>query len=508
MGAGKHTVSIAGNGKTFSSELTVKSIVVIADPANYISTYITELNQDAADDFTELDRRVTEGTMRKSAADSIKKFTQDSHAGIQDMFNQLSEEDKKIYVQMIAANKFWLDEYLETVKNYPLGARSSGSDCEQLHKQAEYANNDGEYDKANDYMRQYNDCVYQNSVARQNSSNRFMKRLETAKQEADQETSKKAFVKTFLKSAAKGLIEEAFGIQDLSDVFGLKSFEDAKQKAGTLVFEDGKEYSLSAGVMTVNLNRQDQDAFPEFKDFISGVDSYNETLQEFTEFLPYVPTKEVPAPVSEKRYYADYTIDQISDSRISIQTLPGGRGKKVKVTCTGTVDGPVNFTMRMKMTSPHGNVEKTFECEYQPDIASILEGGSAWKITYLNVDGADQFKKIATGNKICDNQTYYDSTQMVSGNMSFTRTGTGSMVLYYNEYRNTFSESGGNCTHTGGGWSMNPETTPINWTLDKTTMMMKIPELVDDGVDEYKVTLANGVLTLKSIYIEIRMTPK
>jgi hypothetical protein len=55
---------------------------------------------------------------------------------------------------------------------------------------------------------------------------------------------------------------------------------------------------------------------------------------------------------------------------------------------------------------------------------------------------------------------------------------------------------------------MNPETTPINWTLDKTTMMMKIPELVDDGVDEYKLTLSNGVLTLKSIYIEIRMTPK
>ncbi|MGZ5304725.1 MAG: hypothetical protein ACXWDO_11470, partial [Bacteroidia bacterium] len=60
-----------------------------------------------------------------------------------------------------------------------------------------------------------------------------------------------------------------------------------------------------------------------------------------------------------------FTIDQISNSKITVELIEKPEGKKVKFTANGITESKVPFTFRIKFNSSFGSVEKTIEAELE-----------------------------------------------------------------------------------------------------------------------------------------------
>ncbi|HYG15633.1 MAG TPA: hypothetical protein VEC12_07750, partial [Bacteroidia bacterium] len=290
-----------------------------------------------------------------------------------------------------------------------------------------------------------------------------------------------------------------------SDPFGLESLEDVSQKAAT-IFTDGVASDLAAGVNLVNLGAGQAGFSDEFALMLNAIEDYNQTMDNMGQFLPYAPEITVPSPQTRKVLVAGYTIDQISNSKIKVEYIDTDKGRQVKFTSEGISDPATPFTFRITVTGKFGTVSKVIDAELHLPLDKVLVGGSPWKITYLNVDGEDQFKLHKRGNHFCNGTEYFDEYKMNSGTMSFSTSNGGSMALNGELHTHKMTGAGtSNCTYLGTEILPENNSQGITWTWDAAKSMIKIPQLVNDDVDEYVVSYQNNTITLKSIYVEIRL---
>ena len=286
MNQGKYPINIqAAGGRVGEAEISVKPLLVTTTPEVYIADYKQELEQNNELSFQDLENRVADSSISKSLADSIKSFINKSYSDLANELALLSPEQKFIYVQTVEANKHWIDEYNKAVDAFPLVGKDHDKftwECFEHKKMAKNAEYFGMEREAEEEWLKYNQCRTKYAAYRQSETNAYAKRVQTAYEQAKKEAASnsnwlfagRAFVKTFISSAAKGLIEEKYG----SDVFDEPStpvnLDDVQKKKGSLAFEPDKEYDLGALLTVVNVNRDDI-GLPGFKEIINGIDEYN-----------------------------------------------------------------------------------------------------------------------------------------------------------------------------------------------------------------------------------------
>lgn len=511
MAPASYKITMKSPQGDLTADITVKALAQIADANVYIATLqddFSDKRDEAADKYAD---QVKAGTLKQSTADSLINFIDEAAKKSKDLVTTLSDEEKKVYAYLMQSNKAWLDEYLAVMSENPMMSKTQG-DCEDLETQALEARDEGRISDADNLELQARECKASREQARLAAGNRYRARISAAYEEAKMEKDNTpgkvkgawAFVSTFVTAAGKGLIEEATGIKDLSDPFGLKSLEEVGNKAGEL-FIEGEARDLSAGVLLINASNDNKGFSEDFAMMVNSMENYNEVMDDIGQFLPYVPHIDIPSSQQEKLFVSGYTISDISNPKIKVQVIEGGKGKQVKFTADGLSDPLTSFTFKLTVKGKYGEVSKTVDAQLQLPLDKVLVGGSPWKITYLNVDGEDQFKFQKRGNVICAGTTYWDEYRILSATMSFTAGHGGSLNSQGELKTHNTSGQGDNCTYLGSETNPENNNSAITWTFDPKTEVIKIPELVNDDVDEYKVTYSGGVVTLKSLYVEIRL---
>ncbi|MGZ5303618.1 MAG: hypothetical protein ACXWDO_05870 [Bacteroidia bacterium] len=376
LAAGTYKIGVYLSDHTLAeTEIKIKQHVLITDANQYIQDIYSKQLKDIDEVSVKYDEAVNSGTLKKSTADSLKDFIKKAHEKNQVVVNSLSDEEKRIYAYMIQANKFWLDEYknsMDAIVFTQRGKKDFGP-CDSYYIHEENSRNSGYEVDANYYKLQAQQCESHQEYLRIQAGNRFRDRInsayEKAKEEKDNTSGKVkagwAFVSTFVTEAGKGLIEEATGIKDLSDPFGVESIDNAYQKRSNLTFSEGEESNLNIAINLINASRDNADFSPEFEFMIDGIDDYIKTMQNIGQFLPYAPQADVPQSKSEKLNISGFTIDEISNPNISVQLIDGGNGKRVKFTANSITDAKTPFTFRVNVETKYGNASKTISAELQ-----------------------------------------------------------------------------------------------------------------------------------------------
>ncbi|MGZ5245425.1 MAG: hypothetical protein ACXWD4_16000, partial [Bacteroidia bacterium] len=430
---------------------------------------------------------------------------------------QLPESEKKKFAYMYEANKKWLQDYKNTMAQFPLIQRGKKATdpCQQYIDQWEFAYSQGWKEQMQTADQKLDECRAKQEAARlewtkNTYSGKISAAYDKAKEKVDETGDKLtagwAFVSAFVTEAAQELSETAKDLTTFKKPFAPLDMEDPKkEKKSSISFLDGEETFLSAGINITNLNRQNANISPALEVIISNIDNFKQTLVKIDEFLPYSLDAEVPVAKTEKIFVTNYTIDQISNSKISVEIIDKPEGIKVKFSIKDAVEEKTNFTFRMTVKTEFGEVSKVIEATLELPLDKILINGSPWKIISLNVDGEDQFKEKKLGNHWCKDVEYFDYSKILSATMSFTSSKGGSYGSTFENKYPTISGEGSNCSYLGMDTKTESESIGISWAFNKTTNVIKIPELVNDNVDEYTVTYDNGIITLKSIYVEIRL---
>lgn len=513
MPAGSQVITMKSPFGDLSATITVKALPVIANPDTYIKDFedAEKLEREAI--AKKYDDRVKAGNLPQSTADSLVDFSEKAAQKTKNYVAQLSAEEKKRYAYLLEANKSWITEYLTVINANPFTRKAEG-DCEDLRQRADnsnalYPNNA----MAQALYLQAEQCEAQRQQTRQVARGRFTARWDAAWEEAKTEKDNTpgkisggwAFISTLATSASKGFLEEALGVKDLSDPFGLESLDEVSNKTA-VIFEDGKATNLTAGVNVVNLSTNRAGFSPEFAAMLSSINEYNETMDNMGQFLPYAPEITVPSAQTVKRFVAGYTVDQISNPAIKVQYVDNDKGRQVKFTGEGINAPLTSFTFRITVASKFGTVSKIIDAELQLPMDKVLVGGSPWKVTYLNMDGQDQFQLHKLGNHFCNGVEYFDEYKINNATMSFTAAKGGSFISNGELHTHKMTDEGtSNCIYLGTEVVPENYNEALTWTFDANKNIVKIPELVNDDVDEYVASYQNNTLILKSLYVEIRL---
>lgn len=389
LAPGKYTIAMQTDKGEAKAEITVKQYTPIADANKYIADYNTKLNSQFTQISLEYDTKVQDGTMRQSTADSLKDFVKKAHDKSAALLAQLPEAEKKKFAYMYEANKKWLNDYNNAMAQHPFmqSGKKQEDPCATARYNYNVYRNEHEDNRWKQYYRQQlNECEAQQEKARLEAQKTFNGKINAAYAKAKEEMSKTpgkltaafAFVSSYVSEAAKGIFEIATGIKDVDDPFAPLNMEDTKnEKKNTISFIANQESDLLAGVNFTNLNRQNTNVSPAFPEMIANIDNHTQTMENLGQFLPYVPEMNVPAAKTQKIYFHEFTIDQISKSNITVQIIDKPEGKKVKFSIKDPETEKTSFTFRMTVKTEFGEVSKVFEAELMDElkIGSKYKGG-------------------------------------------------------------------------------------------------------------------------------------
>jgi hypothetical protein len=497
------------------AEIIVKPYTPIVDVNKYIADYKTRLNNQYSQISQEYDIKVQEGDVRQGTADSLKDFVKKAYDKSAALLAQLPDIEKKKFAYIYEANKQWLEDFKIAIGLCPLvlSSKRSGDPCESVRRSYNvYLQGSGSEEWKNHYKQKLQECEAKQEQARLEAEKTFNGKINAAYTNARAELDKTpgkisgglAFVSAYVAEAAKGIFETITGIEDVDDPFAPVEMDDPKKRS-VLTFTADKENHLSASVTFTNLNRQNVSLSPAFTEMISSIDYHNQTMENIGQFLPYKANMEVPAEKTEQIYLQDYTIDQISNPNISVQITDDIIGRKVKFTPKNITAPETNFTFHINVKTAYGEVTKTIEATLELPLDKVLISGSPWKLIGFEVDGEDYFKSQKRGNSFCNNVEYFEYSKILNATMSFMNNYVGSFSGNVEIQYPIFSYSGNNCYYLGMETKTESENQGLNWTFNQTTNIIKIPELVNDDVDEYKVTYDKGIITLISLYNSIRL---
>ena len=424
------TMTVA-DGKTAKGSVKLTSFNKIADVDLYIKNQQDNAQKDVTDAKAAYDAQVQSGNMRPATRDSLNTFLQQAYNKNKSVVDALPLEEKRAYVQLIEANKSWLNDFKQVFVNNPLSNYrvSTQGDCEELRRQEEIYLANGDSVNANDKKLEAEQCEAAREQRRVEASNAYTAKLKEAYNAANEErkiTSGRlnagwAFVSTFVTEASKGFFETATGIKDINDPFAVLEIDDTQQHRITAQeFELDKEYAYSAGLQLVNVNSQNTAAFPGFAGIIDGINNYNTAMTDLGQFLPYVPELHVPAAKNEKLYVAGYTVDQVSDNRVNVEIKDGPKGKLIKLSLKAPiVETVINFTFRVNYTSNYGNGFKQIQATLNIPLDKMLVSVSPLTITTWNEGGVDLFTMHEIWRWSCGTTGYINKEQLLSASISF-----------------------------------------------------------------------------------------
>ena len=446
MAAGSQKISMPiEGGNTAEGSLKITAFTKITDVPAYIQSQQDDAEQEIAEASSYYDAQVQAGDLRAATADSAKAFLQQSFDKNKALVDALTDDEKRIYVQLVEANKSWLADFKQVFIDNPLSNYkvSAPGDCEELRKQAAYLSYNGYTDDARHYELQAEQCEPAREQKRIEATSVFSGKMKNAYEAAkDSWTDTKgvgkaswAFVSTFVTEASKGIFETATGLDDVKDPFALSTFFDTKQdRIMAQVFEVDKEYNYSAGLEVVNIGSPNAASIPGLNAIITGINTYNTAMTDLGPFLPYVPEMELPAGKTEKIYVSGYTIDQVSDARITIELKDGGRGKLIKVMLnTPVVAETIDFTFRVNYTTNYGSGSKVISGTLTQPVEKILVRATPFKVTNWVEGGVDMFTMHEIWRWQCNNIEYINKEQVLEATLSFREDGTGNSYEKYHE---------------------------------------------------------------------------
>jgi hypothetical protein len=308
-----------------------------------------------------------------------------------------------------------------------------------------------------------------------------------------------AFVSTFVPEASKGFFETATGIKDINDPFAVLEIDDTQQQRITAQeFELDKEYTYSAGLQLVNVNSQNATAFPVFAGIINGINNYNTAMTDLGQFLPYVPELQVPPAKNEKLYVSGYTVDQVSDNRVSVDIKDGAKGKLIKVSIKAPiVETVINFTFRVNYTSNYGNGSKQIQATLNIPLDKMLVMTSPLTITTWNEGGVDLFTMHEIWRWTCGTTEYINREQLLSASISFASGGTSSVTERYHEIY--YDNPGTTCATVRKVDQEKSYGNTATWSANNATKVITVTFTDDQGVEKTLTAPAmiqNGVLTI------------
>ncbi len=113
LNEGNHTLKVIINGQEFNAEFSTITQPVIADASNYINNFITEYNNQKNILLAQADSLPT--TEKAQLLNDIQLIQEYINEANQQLANA-SDAEKQIAAQIIQANKVWMDELRQTIK--------------------------------------------------------------------------------------------------------------------------------------------------------------------------------------------------------------------------------------------------------------------------------------------------------------------------------------------------------------------------------------------------------
>ncbi|GAB3244347.1 hypothetical protein GCM10027346_41950 [Hymenobacter seoulensis] len=350
--------------------LTLTAPAPVPNPDAALRAYEEELAQRLKRLTASYDQRVAEKLLTAAEAASLKAVAKESLSGIPAYWAGFSADDKVLYLQLLAANRSWLQEYLTAVEQSPYinaGKGATDDPCAQLRKEkASYGPQESDYTRQLDWqLRTCEGEVADKSLAKATT---YVGKLEAAWAAAQAAAASRpgyldkatAFVKTFNSEAQTGLTEEFKRRNNLSDLqFGLKGIEDINaEKRGEGALVPGQQYNLSALVILVNPGKDADQLVPSFKPLLDNINAYNRALHAMEKVLPDLPLLPLPATQQKTLAVSGFTVDNLSDPRVKMLLTKGPKGQLVTFTAPCVAPGPLAFTFRLKVASRYGSAEK------------------------------------------------------------------------------------------------------------------------------------------------------
>jgi hypothetical protein len=507
-GAQEITMAVA-DGKTAMGSVKLTAFNKIADVDLYIKNQQDNALKEVTDAKAANDAQVQSGNMRASTRDSLNSFIQQSYNKNKAIIDVLPADEKRTYAQLIDANKSWLNDFKQVFINNPLSnyRENAQGDCEELRRQQKIFWDNGDIGNANDLRVQAEQCEAAREQQRVEASNAYTAKLKEAYNAANEERKNTngrlkagwAFVSTFVTEASKGFFETATGIKDINDPFAVLEIDDTQQQRITAQeFELDKEYTYSAGLQLVNVNSQNATAFPVFAGIINGINNYNTAMTDLGQFLPYVPQLQVPPAKNEKLYVSGYTVDQVSDNRVSVDIKDGAKGKLIKVSIKAPiVETVINFTFRVNYTSNYGNGSKQIQATLNIPLDKMLVMTSPLTITTWNEGGVDLFTMHEIWRWTCGTTEYINREQLLSASISFASGGTSSVTERYHEIY--YDNPGTTCATVRKVDQEKSYGNTATWSANNATKVITVTFTDDQGVEKTLTAPAmiqNGVLTI------------
>lgn len=506
--AGSHKISLAAaDGRTAEGGLTVKTFTKVTDVAGYIKTLQDNATKEISDAGARYEARVQAGQLRRSAADSAKTFLQLAYNKNKQLVDALSDEEKRIYVQLVEANKSWLADFKTVLAQNPLTAfkMTEQETCEDLRQQEQYHRRNYNIPLANHYRLRVDNCEARREDKRIEASSIFGGKMKNAYEAAKDSWSNtpgvvkgsKAFISTFVSEAASGWFETATGLESLKKPFAIFDVEDTDQRMMAQEFVVDSVYNYTAGVRLVNLNSTNAAAIPGFAPMIQGIGQYNDFMTDLGQFLPYVPEMQVPAAKSEKVYMGGYTIDAVSDSRVAVQPIQGTQSPQVKLSLTSAVvQEQFPLTFRVNLEALYGKSSRVIEVNLVQPIDKILVRATPFRVTKWSEGGQDMFQMHEIWRWQCNNTTYINQERVVSASLSFAAGGTGSSSELWHEvfYENTSPNCDVRKVDRQQSYSGS-----IAWSFNRTAKTLTATFKDDEGNQKTVsagVTVQNGALTI------------
>ena len=502
------TMTVA-DGKAAKGSVKLTVFNKLPDVDLYIKNQQDNALKEVTDAKAANDAQVQSGNMRASTRDSLNAFLQQSYNKNKAIIDVLPADEKRAYAQLIEANKSWLNDFKQVFINNPLSnyRENTQGDCEELRRQQKIFWDIGDIGNANDLRVDAEQCEAQRERLRLEASNAFTGKLKEAFHAANEErknTSGRvkaawAFVSTFATEASKGLFETVTGIKDVDDPFAVLEIDDTQQQRITAQeFELDKDYAYSAGLQLVNLNSQNAAAFPDFTGIINSINNYNIAMTDLGQFLPYVPEMHVPAAKNEKLYVSGYTVDQVSDNRVSVEIRDGAKGKLIKVGLkTPVVESVINFTFRVNYTSNYGNGSKQIQATLNIPLDKMLVRASPFTITTWVEGGVDLFTMHEYWRWKCGTTEYVNKDQLLSASISFANGGTCNVTEKYHEIY--YDNPGTTCATVRKVDQEKTYNTTSTWSADNATKMITVTFKDEQGQDKTltaPAVIQNGVLTI------------
>lgn len=178
LSVGQHSLSFYIDDYEFLLDIEINEPENIPETGTYVNNTL-ENNTHIFTKNTALDSLLYQsGIITLDQLESNLQNAQARYTEVEEILNALSEEEKKEYDRIYAANKDWLNEFQEFVLS------SNKSNCESLLIEGINAKNAGRINEANDLFLQYKLCEIENTNSDVFSSfidkiNQFLKQSQT-----------------------------------------------------------------------------------------------------------------------------------------------------------------------------------------------------------------------------------------------------------------------------------------------------------------------------------------